>query len=90
MSPGLFSLSSDSLHGPGVDPSTLLRLADLSLIEFNRESARATRGGVVHEEGGLVFFVPGHRFPVGFTGVMRADSRVSADAVIARHPLGLV
>lgn len=67
-----------------MDPTTLLALADLNLVEFNRESARATRGGLVHEEGGLVFFVPGHRFPVGFTGVMRTDRTVAVDEVIAR------
>jgi hypothetical protein len=27
-------------HGLGMDPSTLLSLADLNLLEFNRESAR--------------------------------------------------
>jgi len=67
-----------------MDPTALLQLADLNLLEFNRENARATRGGLVHEEGGLVFFMPGHRFPVGFTGVMRTERAVPADAVIAR------
>jgi ribosomal protein S18 acetylase RimI-like enzyme len=67
-----------------MDPSTLLSLADLNLLEFNRESARATRNGLVHEEGGLVFFAPGHRFPVGSTGVMRMDPTVPAGEVIAR------
>lgn len=67
-----------------MDPATLLALADLNLLEFNREGARATPGGLVHEEGGLVFFVPGHRFPVGGTGVMRTDPAVAADEVITR------
>lgn len=67
-----------------MDPATLLELADLNLLEFNRENARATHGGLVHEEGGLVFFVPGHRFPVGATGVMRTDRSVAAKEVIAR------
>lgn len=67
-----------------MDPTALLALADLNLLEFNRERARATRGGLVHEEGGLVFFVPGHRFPVGLTGAMRTDRRVAADQVMAR------
>jgi len=58
--------------------------ADLNLIEFNRECARATAGGLVHEEDGLVFFVPGHRFPVGFSGMMRTDGNVSAHDAIAR------
>ena len=62
----------------------LLRRADLNYIEFNREGARSTAGGVVHEEDGLVFFVPGHRFPVGFTGVMRLDSSIPAAGAIAR------
>lgn len=64
--------------------SCLLERADLNLIEFNRESARSTAGGVVHEEAGLVFFLPGHRFPVGTTGVFRADPRVSAGEVLER------
>ena len=63
--------------------TTLLDLADRNFCEFNREGARATRG-VVHEEAGLLFFVPGHRFPVGATGVMRTDPAVAADEVIAR------
>ncbi len=67
-----------------MDPATLLAHADLNLIEFNREGARATRDGLVHEEGGLVFYVPGHRFPVGGTGVMRADPTVPAVEVLAR------
>jgi ribosomal protein S18 acetylase RimI-like enzyme len=67
-----------------MDQTRLLALADLNLLEFNREGARATRGGLVHEEGGLVFFVPGHRFPVGGTGVMRTDRAVAAEQVIAR------
>ena len=62
----------------------LLERADLNYIEFNRESARSTTGGIVHDEGGLAFFVPGHRFPVGFTGVMRVDRAVPAAEVVAR------
>ena len=62
----------------------LLARADLNYIEFNRESARSTAGGVVHEEDGLVFYVPGHRFPVGFTGVVRLDPELPADGFIAR------
>ena len=61
-----------------------LERADLNYIEFNRESARSTSGGLVHEENGLAFFVPGHRFPVGFTGVMRRDRSVPAPEVVAR------
>jgi ribosomal protein S18 acetylase RimI-like enzyme len=67
-----------------MDPTALLALADLNFIEFNREGARSTRGGVVHEEHGLVFFVPGHRFPVGGTGVMRIEASISAADVMAR------
>lgn len=67
-----------------MDASELLERADLNLIEFNREGARSTAGGLVHEEDGLVFFVPGHRFPVGFTGVMRTDRNVTASETIAR------
>jgi GNAT superfamily N-acetyltransferase len=67
-----------------MDLTTLLALADLNYLEFHRENARATNGGLIHEEGGLVFAVPGHRFPVGFTGVMRTDPAVPADEVIAR------
>lgn len=67
-----------------MDDRDLLEASDLNLIEFNRESARSTAGGVVHEEGGLVFFVPGHRFPVGFSGVMRTDPAVPAADVLAR------
>jgi len=67
-----------------MDDSELLERADLNLIEVNREGARSTAGGIVHEEGGLVFFVPGHRFPVGFTGVMRSDRTVTAAETIAR------
>ncbi len=67
-----------------MDDRDLLEAADLNLIEFNREGARSTAGGLVHEEGGLVFFVPGHRFPVGFTGVMRTDRTVPAAQVLER------
>lgn len=67
-----------------MDDATLLRSADLNYLEFNREGARSTAGGVVHEEDGLVFFVPGHRFPVGFTGVMRIDATLPAAGAIAR------
>lgn len=65
-----------------MDAATLLDLADLNLIEFNREIARSTAGGVVHEQGGLVFVVPGHRFPVGFSGVMRSDTKLPAAEAI--------
>jgi len=67
-----------------MDERELLRRADLNYIEFNRESARSTAGGIVHEEDGLVFVVPGHRFPVGFTGVMRLDPTIPAEGVVAR------
>ncbi|HEY2774712.1 MAG TPA: GNAT family N-acetyltransferase [Candidatus Binatia bacterium] len=67
-----------------MDDAELLVRADLNLIEFNREGARSTAGGIVHEEDGLVFFAPGHRFPVGFTGVMRTDVCVTATDVVAR------
>lgn len=67
-----------------MDTAELLERADLNLIEFNRESARSTAGGLVEEEDGLVFFAPGHHFPVGFTGVMRTDRRVSAAETVAR------
>jgi GNAT superfamily N-acetyltransferase len=67
-----------------MNDAELLERVDSNLIESNREGARATAGGLVHEEGGLVFFVPGHRFPVGFTGVMRADRSVAAADVLAR------
>jgi ribosomal protein S18 acetylase RimI-like enzyme len=67
-----------------MDDTELLERADLNLIEVNREGARSTPGGIVHEEGGLVFFVPGHRFPVGMTGAMRIDRNVSASDAIAR------
>ena len=62
----------------------MLEAADLNLIEFNRHGARTTKGGCVHEQDGLVFFMPGHRFPVGFTGVMRTDSRVVPSEAIER------
>jgi len=67
-----------------MNEAELLQACDLNYIEFNRESARSTPGGLVHEEGGLLFHVPGHRFPVGFTGVMRLDPQVSATDAIAR------
>lgn len=67
-----------------MDDAELLERADLNLMEFNRESARSTAGGLVHEEDGLLFFVPGHRFPVGFSGVMRMDRHVPASDVVAR------
>lgn len=69
---------------PAMNDAELLERADLNLIEFNRESARCTTGGLVHEEDGLVFFIPGHRFPVGGTGVMRSDPGIPAQAVIKR------
>jgi ribosomal protein S18 acetylase RimI-like enzyme len=62
----------------------MLEAADLNFIEFNRHGARTTRGGLVHEEDGLVFFMPGHRFPVGFTGVMRIEPRVAPGEAIER------
>ena len=67
-----------------MDTATLLDRADLNLLEFNREIARWSAGGVVHEEGGLVFVVPGHRFPVGFTGVMRSDTKIPAAEAVER------
>jgi hypothetical protein len=67
-----------------MNDAELLERADCNYIEFNRESARSTAGGVVHEEDGLVFFAPGHRFPVGFTGVIRTDRRVTAADTVAR------
>lgn len=67
-----------------MNTASLLERADLNLIEVNRESARATPRGLVHEEDGLVFFVPGHRFPVGTTGVMRVDASIAAQDVIER------
>jgi len=67
-----------------MDDLTLLERADLNFMEFNREGARSTAGGVVHEEDGLVFFVPGHRFPVGFSGVMRTDREIPAADVLRR------
>jgi len=62
----------------------LLRAADLNFIEFNCHGARTTRGGLVHEEEGLVMFRPGHRFPVGFTGVIRSDADLAPSEVIGR------
>jgi ribosomal protein S18 acetylase RimI-like enzyme len=67
-----------------MDADALLECSDLNLLEYNREGARSTPGGLVHEEGGLCFYVPGHRFPVGFTGVMRTDSSVAAPDVLRR------
>ncbi|MBI5506462.1 MAG: GNAT family N-acetyltransferase [Deltaproteobacteria bacterium] len=67
-----------------MDDPSLLQRADLNFVEFNREGARWAAGGIVHEEDGLVFFVPGHRFPVGFTGVMRSDPALPARAMIDR------
>lgn len=67
-----------------MDDRDLLEAADLNLIEYNRESARSTAGGLVHEEGGLVFFVPGHRFPVGLSGGMRTDRTVPASEAVER------
>ena len=69
---------------PSPDRERMLEAADLNFIEFNRHGARTTKGGRVHEEDGLVFFMPGHRFPVGFTGVMRTDSRVAPSEAIER------
>jgi hypothetical protein len=67
-----------------MDDAELLERSDLNLIEYNRESARSTVGGIVHEEKGLVFYVPGHCFPVGFTGVMRTDRAIPAAEVLER------
>ena len=67
-----------------MDDAALLQRADLNYLEFNRESARATAGGVVEERDGLAFFVPGHRFPVGFSGVMRLDRDLPAAGAVAR------
>lgn len=67
-----------------MDDAKLLQACDLNYLEFNRESARSTSGGLVHEEAGLAFYVPGHRFPVGFTGVMRLDADLAADEAIER------
>lgn len=67
-----------------MDDAALLELADLNLVEFNRESARGTKRGVVHEEGGMVFFMPDHRLPVGATGVIRTDRSVPAPSVLDR------
>ena len=64
--------------------AALLEAADLNLAEFNRAGARDTDGGIVHEEEGLLFFLPAHRFPFGFTGVMRMDSRVPAGETLER------
>jgi ribosomal protein S18 acetylase RimI-like enzyme len=68
-----------------MDDREILERADLNLLEFNREGARWTTGGVVHEEDGLVFFVPGHGFPFGFTGVVRVDSALPAAEAVARR-----
>ncbi len=46
-----------------MDTTRVLELSDLNLREFNRESARVTSGGVVHEEAGLLCFAPGTAFP---------------------------
>jgi ribosomal protein S18 acetylase RimI-like enzyme len=62
----------------------LLERSDLNLLEYNREGARSTPGGIVHEEDGLCFYVPAHRFPVGFTGVMRMDRSIPAADVLRR------
>jgi ribosomal protein S18 acetylase RimI-like enzyme len=62
----------------------LLEAADLNYIEFQRDSARAARGGHVVDEDGLCFFVPEHRFPFGFTGVMRTDASVAAEDAVRR------
>lgn len=67
-----------------MDDATLLDLGDLNLIEFNRESARGTAGGVVHEEDGLVFFMPGHRLPVGAVGVFRTDRSLAPAVMLER------
>lgn len=67
-----------------MDLATALQLSDLNLAEFNRDSARGTAGGIVHDEAGLSFFMPGHRLPVGSVGVVRTDPRVSADEVLRR------
>jgi ribosomal protein S18 acetylase RimI-like enzyme len=62
----------------------VLAPADLNFIEFNRHGARTTHGGLVHEEAGLVIFRPGHRFPVGFTGVFRTDPSLAPSEAIRR------
>lgn len=67
-----------------MDAAEILHRADLNLEESNREAARWTAGGVVHDEGGLLFFAPGHRFPVGMSGVMRTDPHVPAAEVLAK------
>ena len=43
-----------SSHLRVMDDSSLLRRADLNYIEFNRESARSTAGGIVQEEDGRI------------------------------------
>lgn len=67
-----------------MDAAELLKRSDLNLLEYNREGARSTAGGLVHEEGGLCFYVPDHHFPVGFSGVMRTDRSVPATDVLRR------
>jgi GNAT superfamily N-acetyltransferase len=67
-----------------MDDREILDRADANLLEYNRDCARWTRGGVVHEEAGLAFFAAGHRFPVGLSGVMRTDPEVPAEEVLAR------
>ena len=67
-----------------MDDATLLQLSDLNLADFNRDSARGTAGGVVHDEAGLTCFLPSHRLPVGAVGAMRTDPRLPAADAFAR------
>lgn len=65
-------------------PADALEAADLNYQEFNRHAARATPGGTVHEEAGVLLYAPGHRFPFGANGAMRTDRRTGAEEAVAR------
>src|SRR5687767_1635737 len=65
-----------------MDDATVLKLADLNLLEFMRESARREPGGVVHEEGGVLCVAGASSFPVMVNAAMRVDDRASDAEVI--------
>lgn len=66
-----------------LDDGTLVALSDLNHLEANRELARRA-GGITFDEDGLAFWVGAHPLPVLANGLMRTESSVPADVVIAR------
>lgn len=68
---------------PTFDDATLVVLSDLNHLESNRELARRA-GGTVVDEPGLTFWAGAHPLPVLANAVVRTDSGVSGDEVLAR------